>query len=424
MKDGLARARSRRESLRELQETRAGYTEGVRAVLSASSRDEALALVAEILEIPAEYERAVAAVLGEHIQAVIMRDHGAARDAVQALRRAGAGRVTCLSYEGPHGRPAAAPAGSLRALLDLVRVRAGFEGVARALLGNAFLVDDLDAALATWGNGDAGWTLVTPAGETLAASGAIAGGSERSEEMLLAQRRELRGLDEEVERREGELRSARARQDELTTLTEEREAALRDVDAELTQVAVSVVAAEKDLQRSRQEMREIQEQQRVVSVELGEVAAQLTGQREQTQRLEHARTEASQLRDGCNLGVAAAERRLSPERRESVTRLQEARTSRRISLADAHASGCVDRGDRSVGADGREAEHRATSLLDRQRVDRMTLRQTRESLEEAQGAYRTSRRGGREASSAQLVTVEDELRRVRDVTEGAEAPRQ
>ena len=268
MKDGLARARSRRESLRELQETRAGYTEGVRAVLSASSRDEALALVAEILEIPAEYERAVAAVLGEHIQAVIMRDHGAARDAVQALRRAGAGRVTCLSYEGPHGRPAAAPAGSLRALLDLVRVRAGFEGVARALLGNAFLVDDLDAALATWGNGDAGWTLVTPAGETLAASGAIAGGSERSEEMLLAQRRELRGLDEEVERREGELRSARARQDELTTLTEEREAALRDVDAELTQVAVSVVAAEKDLQRSRQEMREIQEQQRVVSAEL------------------------------------------------------------------------------------------------------------------------------------------------------------
>ena len=78
MKDGLARARSRRDSLRELEESRAGYTEGVRAVLAASSRDEALALVAEILEIPAEYERAVAAVLGEHIQAVVMRDHVAA----------------------------------------------------------------------------------------------------------------------------------------------------------------------------------------------------------------------------------------------------------------------------------------------------------------------------------------------------------
>ena len=71
-----------------------------------------------------------------------------------------------------------------------------FEGVARALLGTAFLVDDLDGALATWGSGEAGLTLVTPAGETVAASGAIAGGSERSEETLLAQRRELRSLDD------------------------------------------------------------------------------------------------------------------------------------------------------------------------------------------------------------------------------------
>src|SRR5262249_40252499 len=85
MKDGLARVQTRRDSLREIQESRAGYTEGVRAVLAASSREEALGLVAEILEIPAEHERAVAAVLGEHLQAVIMRDHGTARDAVQAL---------------------------------------------------------------------------------------------------------------------------------------------------------------------------------------------------------------------------------------------------------------------------------------------------------------------------------------------------
>jgi chromosome segregation protein len=419
MKDGLARARSRRDSLRELQESRAGYTEGVRAVLAASSRDEALALVAEILEIPAEHERAVAAVLGEHIQAVIMRDHGAARDAVQALRRAGAGRVTCLSQSGPHAASSAGPLPPLRSLLDLVGVRAGFEGVARALLGNAFLVDDLDAALATWGNGEAGWTLVTPPGETLAASGAIAGGSERSEETLLAQRRELRVLDGEVDRRETELTAARVRHEELTAAMEQREAALRDVDAELAQVAVTVVGAEKDVQQSRQEIREIQEQLRVVSREMDDVAAQLAARREEAARLETARSDAESVRGAREVAVTGAEEGVL-ERRAATMRLQEAQTSRRISLADSHArrDALVVAIDRLARLDD-EAERRTVALHDRQRADRSTLEQTRTTLREA--ASRIERlEGGANDSSTTLSAAEDELRRLREVTESAE----
>src|SRR5437879_340666 len=68
MKEALARVRSRRDSLRQLEDSHARYGEGVRAVLAASAHDEALGLVAEVLEIPAEYERAVAAALGEQLQ--------------------------------------------------------------------------------------------------------------------------------------------------------------------------------------------------------------------------------------------------------------------------------------------------------------------------------------------------------------------
>jgi chromosome segregation protein len=419
MKDGLARARSRRDSLRELQESRAGYTEGVRAVLAASSRDEALALVAEILEIPAEHERAVAAVLGEHIQAVVMRDHGAARDAVQALRRAGAGRATCLSQSGPHANPQTAPSAPLRSLLDLVGVRDGFESVARSLLGNAFLVDDLDAALAVWGSGEAGWTLVTPAGETLTASGAIAGGSERSEETLLAQRRELRVLDGDVERRETELTAARARHDELTAVTEQREAALRDVDAELAQVTVTVVGAEKDVQLSRQEIREIQEQLRVVSREMDDVATQLAARREEAARLEGLRGEAEGRRDACQLAVANAEQGVL-ERRAATTRLQEEQTSRRISLADSHARRdalgvAIDR----LARLDEEAERRTVALHDRQRVDRSTLEQTRTTLQESTSRIEQLETTAND-SNASLAAVEAELRRLREVTENAE----
>ena len=419
LKDGLARARSRRDSLREIQESRAGYTEGVRAVLAASSRDEALALVAEILEIPAEHERAVAAVLGEHLQAVIMRDHGAARDAVQALRRAGAGRVTCLPCEGSHGRASAAPAAPSRALLDLVRVRPGYQGVARSLLGNVFVVEDLDAALALWGNGEAGWTLVTPAGETLAASGAIAGGSERSEETLLAQRRELRALDGEVERRDAELAAARVRYEELSETMEQRESALRDVDAELGQVAVSVVAAEKDVQRGRQEIHDIQEQHRVVSAELEDASAQLAARHEDARCLEEVRQSAVTRRDECGDAVANTER-LVTARREAATSLQKAQTSRRIALAEGQArrDALVTAIDRLRRSD-EEARRRAAALLDRQNTDRLALEQTKVALAEAVSRISALQMASTESRGA-LSDAEAELRRLREVTERAE----
>jgi chromosome segregation protein len=419
MKDGLARARSRRDSLLELQETRAGYTEGVRAVLAASSRDDALALVAEILEIPAEYERAVAAVLGEHIQAVVMRDFGAARDAVQALRRAGAGRVTCLSYEAAHGGQQSTPSVPLRALLEVVRVRPGFEAVARSLLGNAYLVDDLDAAIASWGNGEGVWTLVTPAGETLTPTGAIAGGSERSEETLLAQRRELRSLDGEVERRETELATARERHEELTRLVEEREGSLRDVDAELTQVTVSVVGAEKDVQRGRQEIRELQDQARHIAREMEEVAGQLARRRQEAEGLEQARKDADVRRAICASAVSDADVAVA-DRQANASSLREAQTSRRIALADGQARrdaliAAIDR----LGRLDEETQRRATALADRQRVDRLTLEETRSTLGEAAGRIGELAEAANGAN-AELAAVENELGRLRDVTENAE----
>ncbi|MEB2285830.1 MAG: chromosome segregation protein SMC [Polyangiaceae bacterium UTPRO1] len=418
LKDGLARAQSRRDSLRELQETRAGYTEGVRAVLAASSRDEALALVAEILEIPAEYERAVAAVLGEQIQAVVMRDPAAACNAVRALRLAGAGRVTCVTLAGPHV-PLNHTADTLRSLLDLVRVRPGFEAVARSLLGNAYLVDDLDEALAVWGDGRRGWTLVTPAGETMSAAGAIAGGSERSEETLLAQRRELRTLGEEVERRETELGAARRRYDELTQIVGNREAALREVDSELGQVAVSVVGAEKDAQRMRQEIRELQEQARVVARELDEVDAQLTTRHAEVTRFEDERDEATRGRAAAETSVAEAERVVA-ERRAAADELGRAQTTRRIALADGHArrDALISTIERLSRMDD-DTRRRATALQQRQQVDLITLEKTRAMLVEA-----AERIGEHEdatsAAEAALVTAESGLEAVRETTETVE----
>ncbi len=419
LKEGLARSRSRRDSLREIQESRVGYTEGVRAVLAASSRDEALALVAEILEIPADHERAVAAVLGEQLQAVIMRDHEVAKDAVQALRRAGAGRAMCVPRDSAPGTsPNPPPAPAMR-LLDVVGVRAGFAQVAQALLGNVYLVDDLDGALGLWNGGGAGWTFVTPAGETLVASGAITGGSERSEETLLAQRRELRALDGEVERRESELVAARARYDELSALVRSREGDLQNVDAELAQVAVSVVTAEKDLQRVRQELHELQEQHRAAAEELAETTAHLEARAEEAKGLELAMQDAVSRREACEREVEHTDRSVA-ERRAAAMALHEELTARRISLAESLArrdalATAIDRLQRS----NEEASRRATVLTERQRLDRVSIQQTREALAAAVDRTDALARAVIERDEA-LTQTEAGLRALRGATEEAE----
>ena len=274
LRERLGRVRSRRDSLREIEDSRAAYGEGVRAVLAATSRGDALGLVAEVLDIPAEYERAVAASLGERLQSVITRDQEIAREAVQALRRAGAGRASCI-LQTPRPRPSDDVPDGGRRLLDLIEVRPGYESVAAALLGNVILVDDLGVAMRIWGRNGAHRMLVTPAGETLDESGAIAGGSEPAEQTLLAQRRELRALDLEVRHLESEYGGARARHEEATGSVTQREAELQAVDGELGQVAVALVAAEKDGERARHELQDVRQQLRVIGLDIDAAQARL-----------------------------------------------------------------------------------------------------------------------------------------------------
>jgi chromosome segregation protein len=384
IKEALARTRSRRDSLRELEDSHAGYGEGVRAVLAASAREEALGLVTEILEIPAEHERAIAAALGEQLQAVVMRDSDAARDAVQALRRAGAGRATCIPRSARRHASDIRTAG--RPLLDLVGVRPGYEEVAAALLGHVALVDDLETALEIWSAGDGPALLVTPAGETVDAAGAVAGGNQRAEETLLAERRELRALDTEVERREQDLASARVRQDGLRTAVSDAEATLHDLDTELTQVAVAIVGSEKDVERARQELHDLAAQSTSVAVERDAIAGRLADLESAADELRAVQSAAERGRESAAGRVDDLERRRADTRRV-LGDMQEAVTEQRIALAEARARrGALETMIAGLRRTLQDVERRATMLDERRRADQLAAEQVRDALARARAS--------------------------------------
>ncbi len=416
IKEGLGRVRSRRDTLRELQDTHAGYGEGVRAVLAAASPGEVLGVAAEILEIPDEYERAVAAVLGEQLQSVIVQDHRAARDAITALRLAGAGRATCVPRVPRSCAPNAdLPDGSER-LLDCVRLRPGYEEVGRALLERAVVTPDLEAALAMWEALPFGWTLVTMAGETVDSSGAISGGTQRSEATILAQRRELRLLEQELRRREEEFAEARERLDELSHAVRVREDALRGIDAELAQVAIALVAAEKDFQRVGQELNEVQEESKSIGLERDETGARLEALDAELERLTASVEEVGQRREEFANTVHAAETKFRTTQ-AAVAGARSEVTDRKVALAAecARRDALVSDIERMVHAE-QETERRVARLEERRQVDGR-------ALEEARGAlWEVGARLGmlEETAAARFESVADAERHANAAREAAE----
>jgi chromosome segregation protein len=203
----LAEAQSRLAAAEEVERGYGRYDEGVRAVMRrhATKQNGVLGLVAEVIDAPPEFEKAVAAVLAERLQYVVVRAPEDAREAVRELKHEGSGRSHFIPVRPRRpdvaGLAAAPPRDGCTGLLEVVRVEEGYADLAERLLGDAVLVDDLDHGIELWRRNGHWRTLVTRDGEVVRPDGAVGGGSSAPpEERLLAQRREIRRLRQEVER--------------------------------------------------------------------------------------------------------------------------------------------------------------------------------------------------------------------------------
>jgi chromosome segregation protein len=238
--------RSRLDSLRELQVRYEGCTRGVGSLIE-RDRDAAV-LLASVLRVPKDLERAVAVALGSRLSQVVVPDTTAAVRGVEWLRDNAGGSATLVPREAERRAVVIVPPGPR--LVDRIEVDVPYWSLAEALLGHVLLADDLGQAIVLWREATHPVTVVTRAGEAIDALGALTGGSEPPlEETLLARQRELREL-------ETSHAAAAARvtleEDALASLRERAGAAARAAtaaEARLHACQVELVAAGKDRER-------------------------------------------------------------------------------------------------------------------------------------------------------------------------------
>ena len=257
--DQLVQLRSRLESLQEIQRNYEGYQRGVRSILlGAQPEGGVLGVVADVIDVPQEYERAVAAALGDRLQYVIVRQADDGLGAVATLRQEDSGRGSFIPLSPRqipmNGHGASSLNGNTRRLLDLVQVEEPYRRVAETLLSEVVLVSDLDAGLALWRKNGVHVTMVTPEGDVIDANGVITGGSERPmEEEIVSRRRQAGELAGEIAVAETRLARAHDSAQRVQHEMEQQDAALKGLDRDTHALTVELVAAEKDLERLESE---------------------------------------------------------------------------------------------------------------------------------------------------------------------------
>jgi chromosome segregation protein len=195
-------SRSRLESLEDLQKNYEGYQEGVRAIMLKRQQEAEpngiYGLVAEVIDAPEPYEKALTAVLGDRLQYMIVKGQEEGVEAIEYLKRKASGRGSFIPLQLSRKQSRPLPLGEaevISPLLEVISVKEGYSEVAEYLLSDVVIVRDLRAGLALWNRNGFYSTLVTPEGEVIDPMGTVTGGSGNAlEGSFLTQRRRIKEL--------------------------------------------------------------------------------------------------------------------------------------------------------------------------------------------------------------------------------------
>jgi chromosome segregation protein len=275
-----ARLKAQLEILVQAETNLAGYAKGARLLIEAARKDRlsgAKGALGSQIDVPAELEAAVAAVLGDFVDAIVLEGTQASEDALNLL-------------EGQDARAALLPLETL--LRDLqepdLTSEAGREGVIglashlvaapqhltpaiKLLLGQVIIVKDRAAARKALRGKRDGVRAVTLKGEVFYASGLIQVGSE-SKPGVLSRPREIREMQEHLNGVE-----ARLNQNVVD---------LGEMDSNLQELKNLADDLERHIRQVRQQEENARREQGKAELNVEKVRRQVVWQREQKTRLE------------------------------------------------------------------------------------------------------------------------------------------
>jgi chromosome segregation protein len=255
LRDDLADKRSRLSSLEEIQANYDGFDRGVRAVMARAGSEPlsmgVFGLVAELVNVRVEHERAIEAALGERLQYVVVENEERAFDFLDYLKGSAEGRSTFIAVPTIEIDPA--PLNELGVLGMASEAVTTIDERLRPLIANLLhgvvLTCDLDQAKRLSPLYPA-HVFVTPEGEVVKPGMVTGGVLEGAAVGALQKKREIGELTVEVRQVEERYNELITRHYELQKQVGHSEGVLKGLEKNRHQEEISLATHEKDLHSS------------------------------------------------------------------------------------------------------------------------------------------------------------------------------
>ncbi|HEY7545619.1 MAG TPA: hypothetical protein VID27_12085, partial [Blastocatellia bacterium] len=315
------RLQAQLEVLEQAEQSLAGYAEGARFLLDAARQERlkgARGALSASLDVPAELEVAIAAALGDTLDAILL-DANEIDEALQLLEADGAGRAALLPL-GNHSRApisGAADENTLGVASELVNAPEELRGAVNLMLGQTLIVRDRATARRLLQGLPPHARVVTLRGEVFRGDGLIIAGQSASSSAL-SRPRQKRELSESLEMLSGQLDSLN-----------------RDVDSLSSQISEAqreLAHAEEAVRAVRLKLEEAQGSERQAGLESESARRQLDWQKSQHNQLNAEAEEAASIRQSLIQSLSDIEAQ-SAKAQEEVRALSE--TLRGMDLAEA-----------------------------------------------------------------------------------------
>ena len=248
----LAAAEARLASLQELASSRAEFGDAARMVLvQANGHVGQQGAVADYLEVDSRYERAVEACLGELLQHVLVERHEQAAAGLSLVRQEEAGRCGFVVIDpGPsehHPREALRAPGVVP-VTEVLRIGGPYAGTIRTVLSDGYVAETFEQAASFARRTDA--PVATLEGDVFRGPHLVSGGTRIESRGILATRREIKELRDQVNADREALTEASAEADRLAQAIAEASAAIAALTAEQHRQEMAIVGHEAQLAKT------------------------------------------------------------------------------------------------------------------------------------------------------------------------------
>lgn len=252
----ISKNRSRREILLDNVKNKAHYSSGVNAVMRfAKNNPDIIGVFGDLIENEKQYDLAVSTALQSASQFIITKDDLQARLAIKFLRDNKAGRATFLPLTSMKERTIRSEhmillpslQGYLGILKDFVFSTKKIDVIISNQLGNVILADNIDHATAISKATFARYKVVTLDGNVVNVGGSLTGGSANRQQSTIIQKRELEGLEIELEKQERQLVDTKNKLNQLDNQ-------LKEISHDLLQKQMSYAKLEVVVQNKKEEL--------------------------------------------------------------------------------------------------------------------------------------------------------------------------